>query len=719
MAAALNEQSAASFISCKPVTGDHDGNSPFTIASVLAGAPLPAALICRRTAWTTLGGFDAAADRFEQRDFWIRGLARGLVGTAWPEAVVEVSSDAIARYAESVPTAEVCFLRHRTLMARHADDVLLEKERLLIAQRDRLLELHNRRTAAHSELDKVQREIVSVATELHAAGRNPVEFGDLRRTTPISPAWGLERGLPLDRYYITAFLDRHRTDVRGRVLEVKDPGYTREFGDDRVAVSDVVDIDRDNNRATMIADLTRPGELPENLYDCFILTQVLGLIYDVRAAVAGAYRVLKPGGVLLCTVPASGRISYEGTGVDGDYWRFTEASIRALFSEAFPLDAFEVTGFGNVLSNAAFLYGLAPHELTRAELDAVDPYFPVVYAIRAVKPRQTARAGRESRRAGIAGTILAYHRIDDDVTRPELCVSPANFRAHRRHLAANGFTVTSVREIADAARAGRVGERFVAVTFDDGYRGSSTCASGILAQHSFPATFFVVADALNEAHEFWWDLLARVFLSARPLPSELHLDLRGGLIHLSAATRVERYLSYRKAVEALYLLPRAERDQHVQHLAATAGAGSRSASDPGPMTSAELVRLAGAPGIEIGAHSSTHVWLPAETRETQLKEIAQSKWRLEVVIQRPVLSFSYPYGGYTPAAVDIVRQAGYEVAVTIERRPVMAGEDSFVLPRLEISNCDEGVFAERLRSLFDASSDPQSYAAWTPISTNR
>src|SRR5262245_42360922 len=52
MAAALNEQPAASFISCKTVAGDQDGNSHFTIASVLAGAPLPAAPIFRRTAWT-------------------------------------------------------------------------------------------------------------------------------------------------------------------------------------------------------------------------------------------------------------------------------------------------------------------------------------------------------------------------------------------------------------------------------------------------------------------------------------------------------------------------------------------------------------------------------------------------------------------------------------------------------------------------------------------
>ncbi len=51
-----------------------------------------------------------------------------------------------------------------------------------------------------------------------------INWGELRRLTPISDVWGLDRGRPLDRYYIESFLERHRGDIRGRVLEVKDSG---------------------------------------------------------------------------------------------------------------------------------------------------------------------------------------------------------------------------------------------------------------------------------------------------------------------------------------------------------------------------------------------------------------------------------------------------------------------------------------------------------------
>ena len=106
------------------------------------------------------------------------------------------------------------------------------------------------------------------------------------------------------------------------MLEVKDAGYARMFGDARVASIDVLDVTPDNAQATIVTDLSQADAITTGTYDCFILTQTLGVIFDVAGAVRHAVRVLKPGGVLLCTMPASGRISYE-EGLDGDFWRFT------------------------------------------------------------------------------------------------------------------------------------------------------------------------------------------------------------------------------------------------------------------------------------------------------------------------------------------------------------------------------------------------------------
>ncbi|HSF41197.1 MAG TPA: methyltransferase domain-containing protein [Thermoanaerobaculia bacterium] len=210
----------------------------------------------------------------------------------------------------------------------------------------------------------------------------PVRLGVLRRTRPLSDAWGFDRGTPVDRYYIEGFLAAHREDVRGRVLEVQDSGYTDRFGTG-VLRRDVLDVDASNPRATIVADLAAADGIPEGAFDCFILTQTLHLIYDFRAALGHAHRLLRPGGVLLATLPAVSRVSRGAAA--SDCWRFTPVAASALFGEVFGPERVTVRAYGNVLTAVAFLSGMAREELSRRDLEARDESFPVIVAVRAVK----------------------------------------------------------------------------------------------------------------------------------------------------------------------------------------------------------------------------------------------------------------------------------------------------------------------------------------------
>ncbi|HEU5041139.1 MAG TPA: methyltransferase domain-containing protein [Gemmatimonadales bacterium] len=211
----------------------------------------------------------------------------------------------------------------------------------------------------------------------------PAWLGTLRRITPLSRKWGADRGTPVDRWYIERFLDAHRADIRGRVLEVKDGGYTRRFGRD-VSALDVLDIYSANPEATIVADLTAADAVPANSYDCFILTQTLQFIREPRLALQHAHRILRPGGVLLATAPTVSRVIREFDYLQ-DYWRFTTSACTALFAERFGTTALDVRGRGNVLVSIAFLAGLAAEELTARELETDDPDFPLLVTVRAVK----------------------------------------------------------------------------------------------------------------------------------------------------------------------------------------------------------------------------------------------------------------------------------------------------------------------------------------------
>ncbi|HEU5100111.1 MAG TPA: methyltransferase domain-containing protein [Roseiflexaceae bacterium] len=213
--------------------------------------------------------------------------------------------------------------------------------------------------------------------------RRPAWLGTLRRTTPLSDAWGFDRGTPVDRYYIERFLEQHRQDICGRVLEIKDSAYTDRYGDG-VRSRDVLDIDPSNRRATIIADLTAADCIPPEQFDCFILTQTLQFIYDTRAALTQAHRILRPGGVLLVTVPAVSRLDRRLV----DYWRFTVASCSELFGEVFGRQQVQVQAYGNVLTAMAFLTGMAHEELSRREIETHDQRFPVIIAVCARRPQR-------------------------------------------------------------------------------------------------------------------------------------------------------------------------------------------------------------------------------------------------------------------------------------------------------------------------------------------
>ena len=202
---------------------------------------------------------------------------------------------------------------------------------------------------------------------------------------PLSREFGADRGRPIDRWYIERFLDRHRDDVRGRVLEVAERTYTDWYGDGAVSSSDVLYAAHGLPEATVVGDLATGDGLPSGAYDCFICTQTLQLVYDVGAATRGTRDLLAPGGVLLCTVPALSQTSRLDRERWGDWWRFTSAGMRRQLGDVYGAANVTVAAHGNVRVAASFLYGLAAEELDTADLEHDDDEYELVITARAVR----------------------------------------------------------------------------------------------------------------------------------------------------------------------------------------------------------------------------------------------------------------------------------------------------------------------------------------------
>jgi ubiquinone/menaquinone biosynthesis C-methylase UbiE len=133
-----------------------------------------------------------------------------------------------------------------------------------------------------------------------------------------------------------------------------------------------------------VGDLSNAPHIPDDTFDCLVLTQTLHLIYDFKSALHTCYRILKPGGTLLLTVPGITPID-RGEWKETWYWTFTDRALHRLFAETFPVGSVEIFSFGNVRVATSYLYGLGLSEIDQVSLDYFDPQFQVINAVKAVK----------------------------------------------------------------------------------------------------------------------------------------------------------------------------------------------------------------------------------------------------------------------------------------------------------------------------------------------
>lgn len=207
----------------------------------------------------------------------------------------------------------------------------------------------------------------------------------LKDVGPVSRSFGLDRGTPIDRYYIEKFLQANKSVIKGKLLEIAESTFSQKFGA-KDATYEVLHVTNDNPKATIIGDLTKPENLPGNLIDCFICTQTYNFIYQVKRAVEGSFQLLAPGGVLLATVSGISQISRYDADRWGDYWRFTPLSAQLLFEEVFGKGNVTIDVYGNCLAAVSFLRGISVEEINHAELDQKDRDYPLLIAVKAVKP---------------------------------------------------------------------------------------------------------------------------------------------------------------------------------------------------------------------------------------------------------------------------------------------------------------------------------------------
>jgi peptidoglycan/xylan/chitin deacetylase (PgdA/CDA1 family) len=225
---------------------------------------------------------------------------------------------------------------------------------------------------------------------------------------------------------------------------------------------------------------------------------------------------------------------------------------------------------------------------------------------------------------------------------------------------------------------GTLPPRAVAVTFDDGYADNSSIAAPILRAAGVPATFFVATAFLDEGR-MWNDTVIESVRRARgPMLDVRELGIEGPL---SVRDMRDRREAARMILTSIKHRPQEERERTAQQIADLVG----SSLPKHLMMSSDEVRRLAESGMTIGAHTVTHPILRVLARERAYSEIRDSKCFLERLTGQPVTLFAYPNGrrgdDYAEEHVEIVRQLGFEAAVSTDRGVAHRASDILQLPR--------------------------------------
>lgn len=317
--------------------------------------------------------------------------------------------------------------------------------------------------------------------------------------------------------------------------------------------------------------------------------------------------------------------------------------------------------------------------------------------------------------------IMMYHQVCDKECDPwALSVHPDHFQAQLEHLKMN-FNVVPMSSLADGVP-GSQSKRTVAITFDDGFRDNATNAAPLLDWKELPATFYVTTAAMMQDHVYWWDALQDTIFYSDELPVRLEMTINGLTIKFTFRSHrrltnalTEQICAWNYGLPipnervALYMLlwhhirplTYAEQNKAITDIREWAHHKEYSRAQNVTMSVREMQMLSENPLFTVGAHSVHHAMLSRQNYADQAYEIKESKSQLEKWMGKPVTGFAYPYGNFNTVTQTILREAGFQYAVSTEARAMTHNDDPFALPRIQVRNWTVNEFASKLNAIIN------------------
>jgi peptidoglycan/xylan/chitin deacetylase (PgdA/CDA1 family) len=293
---------------------------------------------------------------------------------------------------------------------------------------------------------------------------------------------------------------------------------------------------------------------------------------------------------------------------------------------------------------------------------------------------------------GGVGVILTMHHVRParrDRFQPNrlLEITPAFLEDVVRWLRRLRVDIVSLDEMHRRLDEQDFRQRFVCLTFDDGYRDTLEWAYPILKKHEIPFAVYVATSFADRLGELWW--LAMEAVVARNTMVSLLID--GEERSFDCGTVREKRELYESLYRWMRGLPSEEalRDV-VRDLCARYSVDMLEFCQTLCMGWDELARLAADPLVTIGAHTVNHVMLAKVPARQARSEADMSRAVIEASLGVRPQHFAYPVGDPVAAGSPEFRtlsELGFKTAVTTRPGVLFAEHRHHLtaLPRISLN----------------------------------
>lgn len=235
-------------------------------------------------------------------------------------------------------------------------------------------------------------------------------------------------------------------------------------------------------------------------------------------------------------------------------------------------------------------------------------------------------------------------------------------------------------------------ERFVCLTFDDGWRDNFYHALPILCEHQVPASIYLSTGYIGTGKQFWWQTIGDALSNCEENADKirhLHNIVREHIPDYQSPLHTDTLIAYTKRLRS------EQRDAFT--LALEAHCYSQ---DSHGLEWSHIKSMSDTDLIRFGTHTVNHVLLPQLTDENANVEITQCR---NALLSRPDIRFNnifcYPNGDVDDRVEQLVASAGYSAALATTAGRAASHAHRFRLPRVNVTEetaRDPGLFNYRL-----------------------